>query len=402
MNRLDYLIKKRQTNPEIVRDFWAALGEIEVSNRTRAYTKNTIVKIKVDDYENQELLPPLADALVYVVNDYVVNKENPLINWDGLTLDSTNSIIKTVNGIASPTFKVILTKQELDSITSEINYDIDLSLPEQENKNEIIVSELDMKNILAETGVPFLRYEELEYSIDQVKEICVYPALQEYYTWFPRIKEQAYGHVGAGHQFRVEYPENAFFCIAYYTLGQTGLSAGSSNAFSYIMENSGFYGTGIGGGGSRFAGGVSYHKQTPGYTGAGGMQVRNVYEAMAARQGIVNKGRIEHIINEFGDDGKQYACGFTTVGGALNFKWFLFDRDFNHIPFYDQTKVRQLCTAYALRNLGMLRALVKTDVPGNLDFSIYLNRADKLEDKIIKSWEESPSSKAHAITRGGL
>ena len=120
MNRLDYLIKKRQTNPEIVRDFWAALGEIEVSNRTRAYTKNTIVKIKVDDYENQELLPPLADALVYVVNDYVVNKENPLINWDSLTLDSTNSIIKTVNGIASPTFKVILTKQELDSITSEI------------------------------------------------------------------------------------------------------------------------------------------------------------------------------------------------------------------------------------------------------------------------------------------
>ena len=63
MNRLDYLIKKRQTNPEIVRDFWAALGEIEVSNRTRAYTKNTIVKIKVDDYENQQAKLTLQQTL---------------------------------------------------------------------------------------------------------------------------------------------------------------------------------------------------------------------------------------------------------------------------------------------------------------------------------------------------
>jgi hypothetical protein len=50
----------------------------------------------------------------------------------------------------------------------------------------------------------------------------------------------------------------------------------------------------------------------------------------------------------------------------------------------------------------MLRALVKSDVPGAIDFSLYNSRADSLEQKVIEKWEKQASNLALAIMRGGM
>jgi hypothetical protein len=55
-----------------------------------------------------------------------------------------------------------------------------------------------------------------------------------------------------------------------------------------------------------------------------------------------------------------------------------------------------------MRNLGMLRAMVKSDLPGNIDFSLYNTRADSLEQKVIDKWEKSATNYSFSAMRGGL
>ena len=67
-----------------------------------------------------------------------------------------------------------------------------------------------------------------------------------------------------------------------------------------------------------------------------------------------------------------------------------------------RTDFRAICKAYVLRNIGMLRSMVKSDLPGNIDYSMYTSRADSLEQKIAEKWEKCATSLALAVQRGGL
>lgn len=63
--------------------------------------------------------------------------------------------------------------------------------------------------------------------------------------------------------------------------------------------------------------------------------------------------------------------------------------------------VRRLCTAFALRNIGMLRALVPNEKVNKIDYSLYNTRADAIEEKIFSKWDVNPMRLRFAIQRGG-
>jgi hypothetical protein len=50
-----------------------------------------------------------------------------------------------------------------------------------------------------------------------------------------------------------------------------------------------------------------------------------------------------------------------------------------------------------LRALGMLRSQSRSDLPGSIDYDLFMSRADEIEDKIIDKWEEWTKV---SITRG--
>ena len=217
-----------------------------------------------------------------------------------------------------------------------------------------------------------------------------------YFGYFPIIKEESVGNISAGGSFKKEFPEGAFACVPYYVLGAAGSNAGyGAGAFSLYREQM-IYG---GASGSSFGSGVSYRKPVPGFVGLHNRDA--AMQALAAQQAYLNYFRREHV-KTIKENGKKYATGYSTTGGAVCIKWLCASYDFDDIKFSMRTDFRAICKAYVLRNIGMLRAMVKSDLPGNIDYSMYTSRADSLEQKVAEKWEKCATSLALSVMRGGL
>lgn len=342
---------------------------------------------------------PLVGSLVYVTADYHHNNVNPLVNWEALKYnDLDETIITLVSGVVSPHFKLLLTADQMAALEE---VEIDTSFVPFENKartidSQFLIDDWELQVILSELGVPFIRVDELEYTRDILVNNCVLPAVQLYYTFFPIIKEDAFGAVGPNQEFKVPYIKDAYSAVAFFTQG-TGASMNNVGAFGFYAQNaiSGGQYTG------KFGNGLRYNKQVPGFAG---LQYMDSYLMnRAAQQGYLNYHRREKILQRYVDEeGKVWAKGFSTIGGCVNIKWLCWSNNWSDIRFIDLNNVRKMATSFALRNIGMLRSQVKSDAPNNIDFSLFNQRADSLYDAVYKEWSTSSTNLNLATVRGGL
>ncbi len=425
-NKLQYLKDLAKKRPDDVWRTWQSLGSLTVSSDTKFYSEGTLFLISLKDLEEEifdggELssssnstvidfnstinsveessTEKVLGALVYCNHSYSVSNTFPAINWEETPYDRINDMVSLYQGVNLPHFSVILSPDEVQAVkTTSFNPDF---VPFQNNeisKPSICIDDSELEIILAEAGVPFLSYNELEYTRETILNICIKPALQTYFKFFPLIEEQVLGYSGTvGTEFKVELPEDAYNAVVYYTLGGAAGSGHSMSPFAYYASEV------LGGGnpsGSTFGSGVSYRKQVPGFTGL--PQARDItMMGLQARQGYVNQFRRERV-TKVKENGKTYVKGFSTVGGTLNAKFFKYSNDWNMVEFEHLDEVRQLCQSYVLRNLAQLRSLVKSDVDGAIDWNSYTTRADNLYDRVTKRWTTTTENLAHAIQRGGL
>lgn len=403
-NKVEYLLELKKTSLASVRDTWVALGSLTVNTKTKFYTGGTFFQVKLSEYDNAEELPELYNALVYCENDYRVDNDKfPMVDWaNGTTLD-VEGHCSTVAGIMLPHFRVILTGEEFTSITDPINEDYIPFNDNTESSSVVQISENDLQTILVECGCPFIRIEELEYTRDVIKNTCIKPALEYFFGFMPYIVEQSYGSVGASQPFKVEFPENAYSVVPYYTQGGTSVGA-RGTAFGMYNEMFLMGQTGLAGGG-KFGKALSYNKSVPGYTGgyssAGTSALGAAMDALATNQAVINRFKREkfRIVKE---NGKKYATGYSSIGGNLCFKWLCVSYDWDDIDMDMRWRVTDICKAYVLQNLGMLRSLVPGDSNEKVDYSLYLNRAKELLDPQRDFFAKSTSSLTMAIGRGGL
>ena len=390
VSNVDYLLSLVGTRNDIIRDTWILQGTMIASKNTRRYIKDNIFQISCSEGK------PLNGALVYCLTDYTVdNNVWPTIDWDEYDIEDVDDcFIGSYQGVQSPFFKLLLKKVDVDALEDvPVNENLDLSFGDD---GGVVIDDEQLGIMLTEVGVPFLRIDELEYTADAIKKFCLKPVFDTYFGFFPIIKEDVIGQVSAGAEFKQEFPPDAFAAVPYYVLGAGG-GAQFRGAFSLYREQM-MYGGGFSSGGA-FGNGVSYRKPVPGFVGL--QQSDANMNMRAAQQGMVNYFRREHV-HTIKENGKKYCVGYSTVGGSVNVKWLCCSYDFDDIRFSVRTDFRNLGKAAILRNLGMLRALVKSDVPGQIDFSLYNSRADSLESKVIEKWEKQASNLALAIMRGGL
>lgn len=391
LSNLDYLLSLVGKNNAEIRDTWVLSGSMMASRYTRKYVHDTLFQVSCDSDK------PLFKALVYCKADYIVDNNTwPAIEWNDYNIQSLSGLIGSYQGIETPFFQIVLTGEQFDELY-DIPVNDELKLYSGSNEaSGVVISDDELGILLNESGVPFLRIDELEVTGDALRKFCVKPAMDTYFSFFPIIKEESIGSVSAGGSFKKEFPEGAYACIPYYVLGTAGQSAGyGAGAFSLFREQL-IYG---GAGGSSFGTGLSYRKAVPGFVG---LQNKDAaLNALAAQQGYLNYFRREHV-RTVKENGKKYATGYSTTGGNVNIKWLCASYDFDDIRFTLRTDFRNLAKAYIMRNLGMLRGLVKTDVPGAIDFSTANARADSLEQKVLDKWEKSATNLRFAVTRGGL
>ncbi len=390
ISNVDYLLSLVGKNNAEVRDTWILSGTAICSKRTRKYLKDSIFQVSCTAGT------PLNGAILYCKADYIVGDLWPLIEWDEYTIQSISGLIGSFQGVESPFFQVLLTKEQVDELDGvPVNEDLEIYGGANEDGG-VLIDDDQLGIILTEVGIPFLRADELEITGNAIRKYCIKPAFDYYFAYFPITKDEVVGNMSAGGSFKKEFPENAFACVPYYVLGTAGQNAGyGSGAFSLYREQM-IYG---GSSGGAFGSGLSYRKSVPGFVG---LQNKDAaLQAMAAQQAYLNYFRREHV-KTVKENGKRYATGYSTVGGNVNIKWLCRSYDFDDIKFSMWKDFRNICKAYVLRNLGMLRSLVKSDLPGAIDYSMYTSRADTLEQKVEEKWERSATSLALSVMRGGL
>ncbi len=395
MDIQSYLLK---ADEEEILQTWYACGQVVVNKDTKYYSKGSIVRVDASDGDWLSSAP-LHNTILYVAANYAVDNKNKFqIDWSVMGVDDINGIYTALEGVTVPYFVVLGAKwnsglmPEKDFIPySSENISID--------SGDILISDDELETILTVIGFPFVMFNEAELAKNEILKYCIKPAMQRYFTFRPIIEEVPGNMVARGVEFLVPFPKDAYACIPYYSTpggGRGGVSTGSP--FAFYNEQVTMGGTGLGGG--RFGKGIKYHgKQVPGYVGLGWQN--GMLDQLAVNQGYMNFFRREKYTRKK-IDGKLYAYGFSTIGGNLNFKWLKESKDWDDIKYEDLEPIaRPMARIEVLRNFGLLRSFVKTDIAGQLDPTILLNMAETLETKVTSIINSVGLTGQLAIMRGG-
>lgn len=373
MTRLDMLLS--YTN-ERKRDTWATLGEASVPGTTKFFAQNSLFRL------NSVTIPstPLHGAIIFISDDITLPSSFSWANME-ISNETNGDIIDITTSIISSHIHVILSSSAFDAITDPIDYTF---IPFQEPNSTafLTISPHNLEMILTEVGVPFITLEELEFSRDRIVNNMIYPAVREYYKFFPITSVGNYPL--SNNTFSIPIPPDPIFTpieariIPGVPISGQGIQNPLTFFFDEVLMN--------------VAGGANGGFSTPGYAtsrrrGTQGMtNIATTVLERAVRSGIVNyaqRNRLRISIQE----GK--VTGYSTVKGTLQITWGAWNSTFEMIPFNRQSEVRQLSTAYALRALGMLRGQSNSTIPGTIKYDSFLNRAETLEKEILSFWRES-------------
>lgn len=390
--RLSYLIELYCASKFAeIRDTWNALGAFEVDSNTKSFIKDTIVKIKTPE---MEVPRGLQGALLYIRENYIV-KEG--IDWASLEKNELTKHIVNSDNITSPVFYVLLDFQENFNITQPINEDYEPFEFETKRKgfapttSEVIISDEELYVILNEVGVPFLDFNELEYSKETLCNLCIKPALQRYYREFPIIERVTMGTYGPGQLIDFPLPPNCTGIkrAQFQQGGGSDMVGGMNGVFAFANLQYTMSGSS---GGGKFGRGIRYNnKQVPGYTGAYNMDSRvSSYMGRQTQQAITNLYKRQRLNTYIDENGEKRAKGYSSIGGSLDVEFKYWDNNWDNIEFDELEYVRMLATAKVMRSLVSIRTLIQTGVEGSIDFSGYNSRADKLEETVYTHWKERP------------
>lgn len=396
MDIFKYLLK---CSEEEILNTWEATGAIVVNNKTKLYIPNTVCRVDASDGSGVSTAK-LHNAMIFINQSYRVdNKTFFPIDWETLSPDDLTGNLAAIEGIQLPYFGILPAKYSMAFIPDP-NFIPYNNKEAAYDNGGVTISDAELETILAPLGFPFVEFDDLEYSKDQICKYMVRPAMEKYFAHRPIIVKQEGHSLSRGAEFAVPFPEGAYACVPYYTTpGGAGMGSGSKGSpFSIYSEMA------IAGGytaGSRFGRGIRYiGKQVPGFVGLESNNAR--IDNMLGRQGFLNFFRREHYDRVRDEKGKLWAVGYSTIGGNLNFIWLKSSTNWNDVRWEDLENIaRPLVQIKVLRNLGLLRSLVKEDIAGQLDANVLLTQAKELEDRTDKLLNSLAMSHQFAIMRGG-
>jgi len=385
---------KTANHPERIRDTWVVLGGAIITPTSRTYIKDMVYRIDLTTTSGD--IPPNA-----VLNGALVLCEASLYNSDPLSWetasieDDEEGFLSFVNGIITPHFRLLLTSEEFDAIIAPQDPTF---VPYSEvTTSSILIPDDELEAILVEVGVPFVLLEELEFPRNKICNDIIKPAMQDYFKFFPIVRrETRYNSIAqAGQVFEIPLPTNAYGAVRVYvnqgTTNEAGAAAG--NPMHFFASEIAWWGGGSNNNWSpiRYGSGRS-----PGFSNLQGFNTMALDRA--ARQGILNYAtRAEFHIERRGD--KKFLVGYANRTGTLEIHWALASNDWADVEYARQPELRKLCTARILRALGMLRGQVKSDIPGQINYDMFIQRAKELEDEVMSFWKEIPRI---AVIRGSM
>lgn len=373
MTKLDML---RSYSPARKRDTWVALGSLYADSSTRSFTKDQL-------YIVTEGASALNGCLLYCSEELLGVQP-----WENAKLeDYQYGEITFNNNIVSPNFVLLLTAEELNSIADAPD---DTFVPYQDilsTLGTVKIPDDELYIICTELGVPFIRFDELEYSQQDILNLMIKPALQEYFKWFPKVEIVTYPVHSAAEQ-EYEFPTGAYDVV------HVGVNQGiTQGATSNILL--------------RYFDEVVWNAQSPSMGNVGGSRSphtrMNDFGSMmmdrAVRQGMINyAARVHHDV--ITKNGKKFVRAYSNKPGTMQIHYALHTLDWNDTEFARRPELRELCRANVLRAFGNLRSQAKSDIPGTVDYTTWVSEAKTIKEAVIKDWQELV--KTSGIIRGSF
>lgn len=391
MTKFEYL---RQCEPLEVICTWKALGESVITSKTKIYSANMVYRV-------EDINSSLNEFLLYCKKDYVGGN----INWAKATYyDSDFGEISFGDDIVSPYFGVVLAN-DYDKETATYTYDYDAIMDTSEftkkytsffpyrnlkDTGKVIISEEDYQRCISVLGAPFITEEELDYSRDEITELAIKPALEEYFHWLPPTK---FTSVSVGtNEVEVDMPSDTY-AVLNIQLQQTGTGGNYVSPVFYAMEQA-LYG-GYSYGGIKRPYNTSSMGMRDSSSIVGNMQNR------ALQQALVNYSRRVHYEGPYRRaDDSQYIKVYSNIAGTMDILWARKSLDFNDVAYAQRTRVFEYAQACIKELFANLRRQSKSDLPGHIDYNTWLTEAKETKDRITGEYKKL--TKYAGILRGSL
>lgn len=234
--------------------------------------------------------------------------------------------------------------------------------------SNVNISEQEYNEIIAEMGAIAFGESELPYTEDQIKSYAIYPALREYFSYFPIQKRTGVTVTG---EFSVPFPDENTFGIVDARLN-TSYSTGKKSDSPFI--NSLLYSSKRG----------SYGAGMYGTQNDYGMDVAQHYLRSETRASIdTNKAFYVNV-----NAAEKQVEGYTNITGELVVTWAKFIPDMDSVEFVRKKDVIKLSKAYFYRMLYMLFGLQEDNIDVSFNYALLEDRANDLEEEILTKWRE--------------
>jgi hypothetical protein len=227
-----------------------------------------------------------------------------------------------------------------------------------------------MKRITAALGTPILDLaEDLLIDEETVKELFIRPAMQLYFTYWPKLLKE---ETPISQNVNIPFPNDHVYGIAQarVALTQNANSWSNSPFLNEIMR--------------RQVSSFSSYGLTP--------YGRDPY----ITQATLIKEQTEQMsyisLRKAGsftvDTDERCLKGYSNVAGVLIISWAQYFWDWDKIRFEHTEDVIKMCKVYALRYMGGIRSQSDPNTGVTMDGSSFLEQADKLEEEVLTNrWE---------------
>jgi hypothetical protein len=239
------------------------------------------------------------------------------------------------------------------------------------DKSEIIkIHEKYLEEIKDLTAFPIV--DNIILTDNQIREVCVRPALRDYFTKFP-IKVPEEQNI-SGAEIVVDFPDEYTYGVVDVRILASGSSSGSGSSWFELLRWQN-----IGGGKSSNKYGI------PGYNPGHIMQAN--LDSMQAHQSMINqyttlKYRVEP------HNKKVYA--YTNGSGKLNITWAKYSNEFNAVEYSKINDVIKLCRANLLLHLGMASNMIEDGSEIDVNSDLLIDTAKEIREEVFEKWEQYP------------
>lgn len=329
--------------------------------------------------------------LLYCKKEYL-SYQNGEIDWlSGELFDYDFGEITFGNNIVSPYFVVLLTQSEYEEVKNETSgYNAFIPYETINDNGSVIISDADYRRCLTCLGYPFVQEEELEYSREEITELAIKPALEEYFHWLPPLMVTETDIQSDGQE--VDMPSEAYNCVGL-SLQQYGGSVNGNilSPLFYGMEQS-------------LYGGFNYTNLSGTYYGSAAPKtaqttLNNVLSSRASAQALINYTRRVHYEGPYKRaDGSQFVKVYSNTMGVFNIWWAKKSIDFNDVRYEDRRYVFDYIETNVKELFGYLRRQAQSDVPGRVDYNKWVEEAESKREKIQEVYRKIV--KGSGILRG--